>query len=731
MVGSYRLSLELLSLVIGSLIAYQAVDATARIAASRANAHRSVWYGVGTFMLGLGLWSVHFVGMLARLPQALGDFDALLSVASALAALAVGMGLLWVADCPRLGRLRWLAGSLALGVGVAFVHMSSEGALHIANGTRYQPKVWLGWAVLSTIGVACGLRLMHWFRAREKGRQLLRRAYWSAAMGALICVLMDLATRLSYGSSDLGLPQHSPGTLWLGSVVGIVAVLAMVVALVISEFVVRLYVRAQRLSGSLDHLNHRLNHLATHDPLTGLPNRHLLAERLERAMVRTRAGHGDLAVLYVDLDGFKTINDTLGHTFGDDLLRAVADRLAGALHLNSLARMGGDEFVVVLEHMRGPDSARRIAEELLGLMQERFVVHGTELRVTASIGIAHYPGDGESVDDLLAHADAAMYDAKESGRSAYRCYRAVMREHSLRALKIQRGLQTAIDDGSLSLHFQPKHYGDTGALAGAEALLRWRHPELGMVSPVEFIGVAERSGQIARLGEWVLREACRQLREWRDRGLSPVCLAINLSATQIHQPGLVDVVARIVAEARLDAAQVMFEVTESMAMRDAERTTAILHEFRAHDFEFAIDDFGTGYSSLAYLQKFQVRQLKIDQLFIQALGDGGYEARAIIRAIIELAHTLGMEVVAEGVETVEQVEILRLLGCDQLQGYLLARPMPSDEFEQRCLAAAVAPALASADAGSTGARRHPHHLPRTDHCAGGASVRNIDGSSVA
>lgn len=690
MVGSYRLSLELLSLLIGCLIAYQAIDATGRIAASRAAAHRVIWYAVGAWMVGLGLWSVHFVGMLARLPQAVGTFDPVLSTASGIAALAVGAGLLWVADCQVMGRVRWLGGSLMLGVGVALIHMFSEGALHIAGGISYQPRVWLYWVLLCTFGVAAGLRLMHAFRPRPMRALYARRAYLSALMGLLIVALMDFTTRLSYGDRPVSTLEASPGAIWLGSVVSMVAVLAMGSALALSELVARLYVRAQRLSGSLDHLNNRLRHLATHDPLTGLPNRHLLAERMERALTNARAGHGHLAVLYIDLDGFKTINDTLGHGFGDDLLRAVSGRLAGALHVNSLARMGGDEFVAVLEHMRSPESALRIAQQLIGLMQDSFDVRDTALRVTPSIGVAYYPRDGESVEELVAHADAAMYEAKDGGRNGYRCYDPSMRDRAMRMLAIQRGLQTAVEDGSLSLHFQPKHRGDTGALVGAEALLRWCHPELGAVSPLEFIGVAERSGQIARLGEWVIREACRQLRDWHDRGLAPVRIAINLSPMQIQQPGLVQTAAGIVGAAGLETSQIMFEVTESMAMRDAERTTAILQDFRAHGFEFAIDDFGTGYSSLAYLQKFQVRQLKIDQFFVQALDQGGHEPRAIIAAIIELAHTLGMEVVAEGVETQAQATALRTLGCDQVQGYLLARPMPAAEFEQRCLIATQA-----------------------------------------
>jgi predicted signal transduction protein with EAL and GGDEF domain len=367
------------------------------------------------------------------------------------------------------------------------------------------------------------------------------------------------------------------------------------------------------------------------------------------------------------------------------LLCAVAERLTSLLRYDSLARVGGDEFVAVLDRMRHADSAERIVERMLAAMQEPFVVQGVQLRATPSIGVAHFPQDGDDVESLIAHADVAMYAAKQSGRNGYSIYDTRMRERAERVMTIQRALLTAIEDGSLSLHFQPKHDSHTGAIVGAEALARWHHATLGNVPPIEFIGVAERSGQIGRIGEWVIRESCRQLSEWRARGLAPVRIAINLSPLQLNQPGLVETAARIAAEAHVDPAQIMFEVTETMAMENAERTTLMLKDFRARGFEFAIDDFGTGYSSLAYLQKFQVRQLKIDQFFIQALEDGGPEARAIIAAIIELAHTLNMEVVAEGVETQLQADLLRTLGCDQVQGYYLSMPMPPGEFEQRYL----------------------------------------------
>ena len=410
-----------------------------------------------------------------------------------------------------------------------------------------------------------------------------------------------------------------------------------------------------------------------------------LVERLRLALEGARGGHDHVAVIYIDLDGFKHVNDSLGHNAGDQLLCAVAERLGGQLRYGSLARVGGDEFVAVLERMRTPASARGIVERILAVMRDPFVVDGTTLNVTPSIGVAHFPQDGDDAEALITHADVAMYSAKQGGRNGYSIYDTSMRRRAERALTIQRGLLTAIDDGSLSLHFQSKHDSRTGAIVGAEALARWTHPQLGAVPPVEFIEIAERSGQIGRIGEWVIREACRQIEAWRSRGLPPIRIAINLSPLQLNQPDMVETAARIAAEAGTDPALILFEVTESMAMENAERTTRMLQEFRARGFEFAIDDFGTGYSSLAYLQKFQVRQLKIDRFFIQALDEGGPEASAIIAAIIDLAHTLAMEVVAEGVETARQADLLRVLGCDQVQGFFLSLPMPPEEFERRYL----------------------------------------------
>lgn len=684
MIGSFHVVLAFVAPLIAATTVYQAFDIAPRLAASRESWQRASWYVVGIWMVGLGIWSQHFVGVLARVPQLRDGLDPLLCIASGLVAMLLAAVVLVVTNVATLSPRRLVLGGLATGACVLPMHLLMVASLHLPSVRVGQVDAMWAWYGLASVVGAGALRLVHVFRARHN-RALSRRIPVAVAIAVVLGAALHVAMRVSGARFPGGDEADSAAVVWVGMMIGMVALVSMAASIGLSEWVTRLYRRTRRLAGSLDDLNDRLRYLATHDALTGLPNRVTLVDRLKHALAGARAGRGHVAVLYIDLDGFKNINDSLGHGAGDRLLCAVAERLTGQLRYDSVARIGGDEFVAVLERMRTPESAHGIVERVLQVMQDPFVIEGTSLCVTPSIGVAHFPQDGEDVEALIAHADVAMYAAKQCGRNGYSIYDTSMRQRAERALTIQRGLLTAIEDGSLSLHFQSKYDSRTGAIVGAEALARWTHPELGAVPPMEFIAVAERSGQIGRIGEWVIREACRQLEVWRKRGLLPIRIAINLSPLQLNQPGLVDTAARIVAEAGSDPSCLMFEVTESMAMENAERTTLMLQNFRARGFEFAIDDFGTGYSSLAYLQKFQVRQLKIDRFFIQALDEGGTEARAIIAAIIELAHTLAMEVVAEGVETAMQAELLRTLGCDQVQGYYLSLPMPPDEFERRCL----------------------------------------------
>jgi diguanylate cyclase (GGDEF)-like protein len=383
----------------------------------------------------------------------------------------------------------------------------------------------------------------------------------------------------------------------------------------------------------------------------------------------------------MDLDGFKTINDSLGHSAGDQVLTAFAQRLLLCVRSSdTVARLGGDEFVVLSENLGSREDAGALAEGVLERMRLGVWTDSQPLQVMPSIGIALYPHDGDTVETLLKHADAAMYEAKRAGRSTYRFFERSMNEAATRTLQIQNALHDALAAGHFSLHFQPKFHGSGNSLAGAEALIRLHHPQLGTLTPLEFIPIAERSGQIVQIGYWVVRETCRQIRQWVSQGLPSMKVAINLSPRQLLQPNLVASMLEIVEAEGVACEQIMFEITETVAMQDAPKTIEMIREFQASGFEIAIDDFGTGYSSLAYLQRFRVKQLKIDRFFTNGLDAHGPEGSAIVSAIIALAHSLEMDVVAEGVETESQLDMLKTMMCDEMQGFLLGKPLSADDF---------------------------------------------------
>jgi diguanylate cyclase (GGDEF)-like protein len=414
-----------------------------------------------------------------------------------------------------------------------------------------------------------------------------------------------------------------------------------------------------------------------------LPNRRTLNEHIERAIHASKQTRRGFAILFMDLDGFKTINDSLGHAFGDEVLKSFAQHLRQCVrNVDTVARLGGDEFVVLAENIGAPRDAERMAEAVLERMREGISTQSQMLQIMPSIGIALYPQDGSSVDELLKHADAAMYEAKRGGRSTYRFFEAHMNEAAMRTLKIQSALHEALGKGYFSLHFQPKFRGDSGAVAGAEALIRLNHPEIGVLPPMDFIPIAERSGQVVEIGYWVVRETCRQIRRWESAGLPSMKIAINLSPRQMAQPDLVAKILEIVHAEGVVCNQIMFEITETVAMQDAAKTTEMIREFQNSGFEISIDDFGTGYSSLAYLQRFRVKQLKIDRFFTSGLDADGHEGSAIVQAIIALAHSLEMDVVAEGVETASQLDKLKDLQCDEMQGFLLGKPLTADAFSE-------------------------------------------------
>jgi diguanylate cyclase (GGDEF)-like protein/PAS domain S-box-containing protein len=423
----------------------------------------------------------------------------------------------------------------------------------------------------------------------------------------------------------------------------------------------------------------RATYLAHHDSLTGLPNRLLMHDRLHQAIVQARRSGGQVALMFMDLDRFKLVNDSFGHVIGDTLLKKVAARLTHCLRdTDTVARLGGDEFTIMLPDVDSPQGAGEVAERILSDFAEPFSEAEQELYVSASIGISLFPRDGTAPDELVKHADTAMYSAKDSGRNTDCYFTEGLNREVREKVTMESGLRKAIERGELRLYYQPKIDLVSRRVIGAESLVRWQHPTLGLVSPSKFIPIAEESGLIVPLGEWVLNAACAQMRLWQEQG-HELQVAINVSARQFRQGNLADLVLRAMAAAHVDARFIEIEVTESAIMNDAQSSIATLEAMKSRGISISIDDFGTGYSSLSYLKRLPLDVLKIDQSFVRDITNDHNDA-AIVRAIIGLARSLGKKVIAEGVEDDNQLSFLNANGCNYGQGYLFGRPLDPTTF---------------------------------------------------
>jgi diguanylate cyclase (GGDEF)-like protein len=529
---------------------------------------------------------------------------------------------------------------------------------------QYSP--WLvGTALLIALGVLyAGLR----FAARVATSERPMTRIW-VATGAV--------------AMGVGIWSFTLDDRWLSTIIAMFAFGLLIATLLItSVYEAHLQSSSRGHARRLEAANAQLQHQATHDALTGLPNRVLFLDRLGREIAHGARGGGRFAVLLLDLDRFKLINDTLGHAAGDQLLTQVARRLGAATRdIDTVARTGGDEFLVLIADTRDQYDPSTAAVKIGKALSEPFLINDTEIHSSASIGISIYPADGADADTLVAHADEAMYFAKQRGRNSYQFFNPDMSVFSQDRLELENDLRRALQLNQMEVHYQPKSEVATGRVSSVEALLRWRHPTRGLVSPTEFVPLAEECGLILPIGEWVLREACRQARAWQVAGVPFIRVAVNVSPMQFRQSNFLEAIQGALLEFDLEPQYLEIELTESTVMGNAEGSIEILEQLSRMGVVVSIDDFGTGYSSMSYLRKFPIDKLKIDRSFISELTTNPADA-SIVRAIISLAHSLRLKVVAEGVETPEQLQRLRELGCDQYQGFLMSAAVDAQEIER-------------------------------------------------
>jgi diguanylate cyclase (GGDEF)-like protein len=678
------------SLLIATLASFVALDLSRRMRGS-AGDFRPLWWSVGSVVLGTGIWSMHFVGMLGfTLPIELG-FSGWYTFLSWVAAVAASGVALWVASRPNYSLGRLGVASLVMGGGICGMHYIGMAALQMAPGILWQPVIVALSALVGVGASAAALLIMRNLGRVSTARRPAVQLLAALVMGIAICGMHYTGmAAANFAPDSVCLSANELHGAGLTVIVVLASCVLLLGTLLGSILEGRMQVVTQRLANSLENANaeltqanRELQRYAFTDALTGLPNRVLFEDRLQHALARMARVNQPLvkervAILFVDLDGFKPINDSFGHAAGDEILRAAARRLGEvAGDGDTVARIGGDEFLLLLEGVSDAAEAAQVANRALRRLAEPFSLQDKPLQIACSIGIVVYPGQGEP-DKLVANADAAMYIAKRAGGANYVMFESHMGSDVAAQLRLQSDLRRAVDLNQFELHYQPKMDGRDGSLSGVEALVRWNHPEFGLIGPAQFIGLAERFGMIVRLGDWILDEACRQIALWRAQGLS-MPVAVNLSVMQLREVDFVERVERALTRHAVPASLLLCEITESVAMEDIRATHRTFEGLAAVGVFLSIDDFGTGYSSLSQLRRLPARQVKIDRSFVQDL-ESKEDSRAVVDAVIRLAHALGLSVVAEGVENEIQRDILLTMGCDELQGFLYSRALPASQL---------------------------------------------------
>jgi diguanylate cyclase (GGDEF)-like protein len=659
-----------LSVFVAISVSYTALRLASRVANTELPYERA-WLIAGAFVMGLGIWSMHFVGMLAfsvavplayHVPATLASLA--VSILTSGFALAITRG-------EELTLVRLCGAAAVMGAGIALVHYMGMAAISIVPAISFDPTL-----VALSIYIAVSasfVALWMFFRLRNGNswQRSLFRVGAAVVMGSAISGMHYVgmaASRFAAGSyCSGGIRLDQP---WLAASIGISAMALLAVTVVTAVYDSQRQSRARRHAQKLHEVNVRLQYQATHDALTGLPNRTLFIERLHQEISRAEHSQQGFAVFSLDLDRFKVVNDTLGNAVGDQLLRRISGRLSSLVRLeDAVTRSGGDDFLMLICGVATRTGAAAAATKIVHEFDKPCEIDGSAVHASASIGIALYPADGLTAETLVAHADEALSCAKDSGRNTFLFFDPGPSSVSQDRLDLESDLRRALLLQQLELHYQPKVDVVTGSISSVEALLRWRHPERGFVSPAEFIPLAEESGLMFAIDEWVLREGCRQAREWQSAGLPFIRVAVNVSPVNFRESRFLCAVRAALADFDLDARFLEVELTETTVMRDAESAVVLLEDLSRMGVVVSIDDFGTGYSSMSYLRKLPIDKLKIDRSFISDLATS-LDAVSIVKAIISLAHSLRLKVVAEGVETAAQLDQLRQLGCDQYQGFL-------------------------------------------------------------
>jgi diguanylate cyclase (GGDEF)-like protein len=639
LVGNYNALLVLCSVIVAMLASFTALDTSSRIIQATPLAAK-FWLLAAGFTMGVGIWSMHFVGMLAFSIPINILYDVNETVLSLLVSVGASIVALWIVARPVLSISRLAAGSVVLGAGAAGMHYLGMDAMKMVPAIRYDPLLLAASVVFPTLMVAAALWIVfHLGQRRDQGR--VYKVAAAVVMGLAVSGMHYIgmaAANFPIGSvCGVGPEGISPEGLALP--ITLITMLALTIALVIAISDARFEMRTKVLASSLEEANQELAYLALHDNLTKLPNRALMEDRLAQTIINASRDGGQFALMVLDLDDFKSVNDSFGHHVGDALLVEFAQRITSSVRAqDTLARISGDEFVLIAHSAGELAGVATVANKLINVVQTPFLIEGHQLRVSVSVGIAMYPDNGDSMEALLRNADAAMYHAKASGSDRYSFFESSMTANAQVHFSTLQDLRNALDNHEFVMYYQPKFRAPSGPIMGMEALIRWQHPTRGLVPPLDFIPLAEKSGLIVRMGAWVLDEACRQLAEWRKTG-HPWDVAINLSPIQFSHESLIDTVREALIKHDLPPASLTLEITETTAMRDVDESLRILQQLSDMGVKISIDDFGTGYSSLLYLKRLPANELKIDRGFVNQL-ETDVEDATIVSAIIGLGRAL-------------------------------------------------------------------------------------------